>query len=80
MAGVSLVSTSGDPLSEALAVLGTINQVLVALINKASTPEIDALIQSYIRRHDALFDFAERLAEKVLHLPKPDVSPAAPAK
>jgi hypothetical protein len=70
MAGVSLVSTSGDPLSEALAVVQTINQVIVALINKASTPEIDALIHSHILHRDAVFSFAERLAEKLLHLPK----------
>ncbi len=69
----SLVSVGNDPLSAALGVIQSINGVLTVLIQKASTPQIDKLIQLHIDHLQNMYDFIDRLAQKIHHVDKPAV-------
>lgn len=65
-------------LSAGLQLQTSINALLTALVNKASTPTIDALIVAHEARLAHITAFNEFLIEKLFGF-KPPASPAPPA-
>ena len=65
-------------LSAGLQLQTSINALLTALVNKASTPAIDAMIAAHEARLAHITAFNEFVAEKLFPGFKPPAPPAAP--
>lgn len=57
-----------DPVSAAFQCVTSINNIINTLLSKASTPEIDALIQIHIDTRTKLNNLIEHMLVKVLHI------------
>lgn len=53
-----------DPLSSALNIVNGINAIINTLLSKASSPEIDKLIEMHIQSRAKWEDFINRFADK----------------
>ena len=62
-----------DPVSAALQVIASINNVITALINKASSTEIDTLIASHLKHRERMEAILDGFVAKVLHITLPPV-------
>lgn len=60
-----------DPVSAGLQLVTSLNTIINTLLNKASTEEIDKLLQSHINHRDRVLNFIDSLAEKTLHIKPP---------
>lgn len=56
-----------DPLTAALQLQASINNLLTALVSKASTAAIDAMIVAHEARLDRIQKFIDFMADKVFH-------------
>lgn len=60
-----------DPVSAGLQLVTSLNTIINTLLNKASSDEIDKLLQSHINHRDRVLNFIDSLAEKTLHIKPP---------
>ena len=60
-----------DPVTAVCNVITSLNTVLAALINKASTPQVDAMIQAHLDARARFEALLEKVGEKIGLVPKP---------